>query len=262
MKFIDSHAHYTSGKFTKDREDLLRSLFDTDLSYIIECGTNTEYNKKAIDLASKFPNLYAVIGYFPVDTKDLEKDNGLLDRFAALLNNEKVIAIGEIGLDYHHEKRWEDIKRQKKWFVEQLKLAKKLNLPVCIHSREAEEDTMQILKNNGKYKGVMHCYSYGVKTMQELVKLGYYFGVGGTVTYKNNVEVRKAVKLMPMDRILLETDSPYLTPEPNRRQRNDSSRIKDVIRELSALKGVSAEKIIKQTNENCMTVYPKLKGLI
>lgn len=259
LKYIDSHAHYTSGRFNSDREIVLKSLFNEDLQAIIECGTNTQYIAKVLSLSDKFPNLYTVIGYFPTDTKELENDNSLLDKLAALTNNAKVLGIGEIGLDYHHEHNVVDIQRQKKWFIEQLKLAKKLQLPICIHSREAEKDTVEILKNNGKYHGVIHCYSYGVKTMFELQKLGYYFGVGGTSTYKNNVDVRNAIKQMPLNRILLETDSPYLTPEPYRRQRNDSSKIKYVISELSKLKGVSEEKIITQTNENCMRLYTRLK---
>ena len=137
-------------------------------------------------------------------------------------------------------------------------MAKSLNLPVCIHSRDAEEDTLSILKNNGKMSGVIHCYSYGVKTMKELVKLGYYFGVGGTCTYLNNKDLREAIRQMPLDRIVLETDCPYLTPQPVRGQRNDSSYIKYVIEEIAKLKNTNIENVVNQTNNNVKTVYKKI----
>lgn len=251
MKYIDSHAHYLSRQFNKDRNELLNHLFDTDLEYIIECGTNTASNTSVIELCSKFDKIYGVIGFFPLDVAELE-DKKKLDLFKQQLKEKKIVGIGEIGLDYYHKG---DSSLQKKWFINQLKLAKEVNLPVCIHSRDAEIDTLNILKNNGQMKGVIHCYSYGVKTMKALLKLGYYFGVGGTSTYKSNVELREAIKEMPLDRILLETDAPYLSPQEVRKGRNDSSNIKYVIEELSRLKKISKEEIINQTNNNVKKLY-------
>lgn len=255
MGYIDSHAHYTSGRFNRDRAEVLKKVFENGVDKVIECGTNTQYINKVLKLANEYDNIYTVIGYFPTDTPELELP-GIFENYVSLLDNKKVLGIGEIGLDYYHKS---DIEIQKKWFIKQLKLAKDMGLPVCIHSREAEQDTLNILKNNGKTVGVIHCYSYGYKTMKELLKLGYYFGVGGTSTYLKNNLTREAIKAMPLDRILLETDAPYLTPEPYRRDRNDSTYIKFVIKELAKLKGVSEDEIIKKTNDNVEKVYPKIK---
>lgn len=256
MKFIDSHCHYLSGRFSKDRYDIIGNLLNTDLKYLIECGTNTKSNIDVLKLCEKYSDIYGVIGYFPLNVQELE-NNKILNNFCNLLTHDKVLGLGEIGLDYYHKG---DIELQKKWFIEQLKIAKQFDLPVCIHSRDAEKDTLNILKNNGKYKGVMHCYSYGIKTMKELVKLGYYFGIGGTCTYSQNKELRAAIQSMPLDRIVLETDAPYLSPIQVKRSRNDSSNIKYVISEISKIKGVSEKNIISQTNENIKSLYPKINN--
>ena len=211
--------------------------------------------KKTIQLADKYDNLYAVIGFFPMDVVELENEENW-NNFKKQLQHKKVLGIGEIGLDYHH-KRVEP-ETQKKWFKKQLELAKELNLPVCIHSREAEEDTLKILQDFGNYKGVIHCYSYGSKTMKELLKLGYSFGVGGTSTYVNNKELRDAIKEMPLEKIVLETDCPYLSPYIVKKERNDSSNIQYIVKELSKLKAVSETEIIKQTNKNVFNIYTKM----
>lgn len=254
MQYIDTHAHYLARQFNKDREELLKTLFSGDVSTIIECGTNTSSNNRIIKFINDNENVFGVIGYFPTDVNELENSKTLED-FEKLLTNPKILGIGEIGLDYFHKS---DKLLQRKWFVEQLKIAKKLNLPVCIHSRDAEADTLYILKNNGPMNGVIHCYSYGVKTMNELVKLGYYFGIGGTCTYKSNNNLREAIKNMPIERIVLETDAPYLTPIQKKGERNDSSYIKYVIDEIAKLKNVTPDKVVEQTNKNAHQLYPKL----
>lgn len=258
MKYIDSHAHYLSYKFRRDRDSLVYKLLKNDVELLIECGTDTKSNLSVLELCKKFKNMYAVIGYFPTSVSELD-DIFVLNQFKGMLENEKVIGLGEIGLDYHHKG---DKKMQADWFKEQLKIAKEFNLPVCIHSREAEDDTLKILSDFGSYRGVVHCYSYGVESMHELLDLGYYFGIGGTCTYKNNVGLREAIKEMPLNRILLETDAPYLSPQEVRGKRNDSRNIKYVISELSKLKGVSEEKIIKQTNQNVYDLYFKGKSKV
>lgn len=254
MQYIDTHSHYIHRLFNGDRDALIKSLLETDLEYIVECGTDTNSNKRVIDLTNKYDNVYGVIGFFPTSTEQLE-DKNVFDAFVKQLSHDKIIGIGEIGLDYYHKN---NPPQQKRWFIEQLKLAKKIGLPVCIHSRDAEKDTLDILKNNGQMLGVIHCYAYGTKTMQELVKLGYYFGIGGTCTYKNNVELRDAIRKMPLERIVLETDCPFLTPDAVRRQRNDSGKIKYVIEEIAKLKGVSVDEVIRITNENVRKLYPKM----
>lgn len=255
-KYIDSHAHYLSYKFNTDRDTLLKKLFATSTDKIVECGTNSYFNQQVIELTKKYENLYGVIGFFPVDVPELEINPKLLDTLAEQCQKPKILGIGEIGLDYHHNG---DHNIQAKWFKAQLELAKSLNMPVCIHSREAEHDTLRILQDFGPTLGVIHCYSYGVKTMKVLLDLGYYFGVGGTSTYQKNADLREAIKLCPMERILLETDAPYLSPYAVRRTRNDSSNIHYVIKELTSLKGIPEEKIIEATNSNCYKVYNKLR---
>lgn len=255
MKYIDTHAHYLHRQFNKDRNFLIQSLFKNSVDAIIECGTNTFYNKNTIEFTEQYDNIFATIGYFPTDTKELEENPALLDILREQLQHAKVVGLGEIGLDYYHP---HNKSVQKKWFIEQLKLAKSLNMPVCIHSREAEKDTIDILKNNGVYHGVIHCYAYGVKSMKTLVDLGYYFGVGGTCTYQNNADLRKAITEMPLERIVLETDCPYLTPSSFGKTRNDSSKISAVISEIAKLKNIDKEEVIIQTTKNAKTVYPKI----
>ena len=255
MKFSDSHAHYSSKKFDKDRNELLKRLFEEDVKYIIECGTNTHWNNKVLELCNNYENMYAVIGYCPVDVAELKSEQ-ILNKFKKLLISPKVVGLGEIGLDYYHSPKTKE--EQIKYFEMQLDLAHQFNLPVCIHSRQAEEDTLSVLKNANNKQGVIHCYAYGTKTMQELCNLGYYFGVGGTSTYLNNTELREAIKEMPLERIVLETDAPYLTPNIVRKERNDSSKIIHVIKELSLLKNISEKEIIEQTTKNIITLYPKI----
>lgn len=255
IKYIDTHAHYLSRRFGKDRDSVIRGLLASNVDKIVECGTNTRSNRDAIALAEKYKDIYATIGYFPCDTQELEKDPSLLTLLEEQLKHEKVVGIGEIGLDYYHPG---DPEVQKRWFVAQLDLAKKLNLPVCIHSRDAEWDTVDILKANGPYTGVIHCYAYGFSTMIELSALGYYFGVGGTCTYSKNEELREAIKKMPLERIVLETDCPYLSPKTRRGERNDSGNIAEVISEIAKLKCISEGEVVSITNENVKSLYPKI----
>lgn len=255
MEYIDTHAHYLSYKFNYDRDKKIRRLLESDLKYIIECGTNTHFNEDVLKLIYKYKNMYGTIGYFPVDAAELERHPELLDKLAEQLKDPKIVGLGEIGLDNHHPGNKEV---QKKWFKAQLDLARSMNIPICIHSREAEQETLEILEKFGKTHGVIHCYSYGPETMKKLVDLGFYFGVGGTSTYKANKDLRKAIEEMPMDRIVLETDAPYLSPEPVRQQRNDSGFIKIVVDELSKLKNMDFDEIIKITNKNATKLYPKL----
>lgn len=254
MKFSDSHAHYSSKRFKKDRDELLNKLFTEDLEYIIECGTSTFWNEKVIELCEKYENMYGVIGYCPIDVQELNNEK-TWEMFKKQLSHKKILGIGEFGLDYHHSP---DTKNEQiLWFKRQLDLAYELNLPVCIHSRQAELDTLKVLTEAKNRHGVIHCYAYGIETMKKLVDLGYYFGVGGTCTYEQYTDLREAVKEMPLERIVLETDAPYLTPHPLK-GRNDSSMIKNVIKEISILKGVPEETVIEQTNKNLKILYPKL----
>lgn len=263
-KFIDTHAHYNVRQYNEDRDKLLEKL-QQNLKIIINCGTNTKSNKETIDLCKQYNYFYGTIGYFPCDTLELEKDPSKINVLKNQCKNNKIVGIGEIGLDYHWNsvgygkdtiKGSKAIEIQKKWFIEQIKLANELKLPICVHSRDAEKDTLEILKkHNPKYGCAIHCYAYGLDSAKEYAKMGYYFGVGGTSTYKNNTELKEVLKYIPLEQILLETDAPYLTPEPNRRKRNDSEQIKFIIDNLSEIKGISTDKIICITNENVQKLY-------
>ena len=254
MKYIDTHAHYIHRLFNQDRHDLLRQLLDEHVEYIIECGTSEKANADTLKLATRYENIYAVIGFFPQETRNLQTP-GIFEAFQKQLQHPKVIGLGEIGLDYYHPHNKE---QQQYWFKKQLKLAQDFNLPVCIHSRNAEQDTNNILVAHGPNTGVIHCYAYGPETMKLLADLGYYFGVGGTSTYKSNTELREAIQLMPMERIVLETDCPFLSPATVRRERNDSSKIAYVVDELAQLKNVTPEEIIAISNANVKKLYPKM----
>lgn len=266
-KWIDSHAHYNTYKYNEDRDVLLNQLTN-NLDAIINCGTNTKTNQETIDLTKKHNFIYGLIGYFPCDVLELEKNTNKLELLKRQCSEDKVVGIGEIGLDYHWNsvgynadiiKGREAVKLQKKWFIKQLKLANELKLPVCIHSRDANEDTLQILKEyKPEYGAVIHCYAYDLKTAKEYTKLGFYFGIGGTSTYKNNIELIEAIKYIPLEQIVLETDCPYLTPNPKRRDRNDSSYIKYVIDNLADIKKIDSETIIEVTNNNVKNLYKKM----
>lgn len=248
---IDTHAHYNAKQFSKDRDKILKEMEKT-CEIIVNVGTNTKSFKDIINLSKKYDFLYNVIGYFPCDVLELEKNR---DFFMKCLEEEKVVAIGEIGLDYHWNTPNPDI--QKKYFIEQLKLAKEKKLPVSIHSREAEQDTLDIIKSlyDENLKAVIHCYSYGIKSAKEYVKMGFYFGIGGTSTYKGNEDLRKVIKFLPIENIVLETDCPYLSPVPNRGKRNDSSNLIYVAENIAKIKGLTVQEVIEATTENAKRLY-------
>lgn len=286
MKFIDTHAHYNNNKF-KNKNQLLKDLTQ-DVEYIINLGTNMKSNTETLQLVSLYDYIWGMIGFFPTDTWQLEtdlcpndvdmfvfnaKDNWIC--YNHQLKNQKVVGIGEIGLDYHwdyvgpmnlkegtfgnHGERKavgeEARKIQQKWFRRQIDLAKDLNLPVSMHSRDAEEDTLKVFSDYESLNGVMHCFSYGLKSAEVYLKKGLYLGIGGTSTYPANNELRKVIKEAPLDRLLLETDAPYLSPQPVRREVNNSSYITYVIDNIAKIKNISREEVIEQTNKNAMKLF-------
>ncbi len=256
-KYIDTHAHYDHQRFKNDLDKVLEKV-NENTKLIINCATNTQDINRTLELVKKYDNIYGLLGFFPVDTIELETNVNNLAWLEERLGYEKIIGIGEIGLDYHWNKPDKEI--QKKWFIQQIELANKLHLPICIHSREAEDDTCDILlSNRPEYGCIIHCFSYGPRTMNKLCKIDAFFGIGGTSTYKSNSLLREAIKKMPKDRIILETDAPYLTPVPNRGKRNDSSNILHVIKNLEPLLGLNSDEIIELTNKNALEAYPLLK---
>lgn len=220
-EFFDSHSHYQDEKFNEDRDEALKDAFNENITKIIIPGWNLESSKQAIDIANKFSFVYAAIGVHPSDANEKEDLNKLYE----LSKNKKVKAIGEIGLDYHYENINKDL--QKQYFINQIKIANDLNLPIIIHTRDAIYDTLEIVKNNKcKSAGVFHCCPHNIELIKEALKIGYYISFSGTVTFKNAKGAKEAVNMVPLDRLLIETDSPYLSPEPYRGRRNNSINVK------------------------------------
>lgn len=247
---IDSHAHYDDEAFEEDRDNLLESMQSNGIEKIINVGANIKGSRTSIALSEQYPFIYAAVGVHPSDTEELDEEK--IAWLKEVSKKEKVIAIGEIGLDYYWPEP--DRKIQKKWFIRQMELAQEVNLPVIIHSRDAAQDTIEILKQFPA-NGVIHCYSYTKESAKEFLKMGYYFGIGGVLTFKNAKKLKEAVMEIPIERILLETDSPYLAPEPNRGKRNSSLNIPYVVKELAQLKGISEEEVINITTENTKKLF-------
>lgn len=250
---FDTHAHYDDEAFDQDREQLLKELHGKEVAFIVNIGASIDSTRKTLKLAEKYPFLYAAIGVHPSETGELTKEDILWLKEKAC--QPKVVAIGEIGLDYHWQEP--DKKIQKKWFEEQLYLASEEKLPVVVHSRDAARDTLEILRSwqNSKTGGVIHCFSYGKEIAREYLDMDYYFGIGGVLTFKNARKLIEAVEYIPMERILLETDCPYLAPEPYRGKRNRSDYIDLVAEALSRIKKISKDEVLAQTMENAKKFY-------
>ncbi len=245
---FESHAHYDDAAFDSDRDDLIKELGDSGYAYIMNIAADLKSVDTTYELAEKYDHVYAAIGIHPSETEELNENNFQHVREVAL--RPKVRAIGEIGLDYHYDEPAKEV--QKEWFERQLFMAKELHKPVVIHSREACEDTMKILKS-GSFRdlpGVMHCYSYSIETARELVKMGYYLGIGGVVTFANAKKLVEVVEEIPLERLLLETDCPYLAPTPYRGDRNSSLNIPLIAEKIAAIKGIPYYKVIDQTYKN------------
>ena len=250
---FDSHAHYNDERFDDDRFEILNSMQENGIEYIVNAADSIESVEKILPLSEKYPFIYAAVGVHPEEAEGLtEADMDRLKEFSQL---EKVCAIGEIGLDYHYD----DVEKsvQKKWFDRQLSLAEEVNLPVIIHDRDAHGDCIEILARHDikRTGGVMHCYSGSAEMAKELMPMGMYFGFGGTLTFKNAKKVRAAAEAIPLERIVLETDCPYLAPEQVRGQRNSSLFMHYVAEKLAEIKGLSVKEIERITTENAKKLY-------
>ena len=247
---FDTHAHYDDEAFQDDLEGLLSAFPEGGISGVVSCGVNEESSKKNIELAHKYGFIYAAVGYHGLNTEDLT-DN-YLEAIKALAQDKKVVAIGEIGLDYHYEKETKDL--QIKIFREQIKLANKLNLPVIVHDREAHEDTLNILKEL-KPKGVLHCFTGSVETAKEIIKLGMYIGLGGAVTFKNAVKPVEVAKIVPEDRLVLETDAPYMSPVPFRGKRCTSLLIPYTAQKIAEVRNTDVQALLDATDRNARDLF-------
>ncbi len=245
---IDTHAHFNDPKFDEYRDELLSALPSLGVEKIINCGCSDETSLDCIALSKKYPHVYAAVGYHPCSVQG-EID---IEAIEKMLSHQKVVAVGEIGLDYYWDKTY--IKEQKAAFRLQLELAKKHNMPVIIHDRDAHADTMEIIREY-KPSGVFHCFSGSVETARELVKMGMYIGIGGVLTFKNSRKLKEVAADIPLERILLETDAPYLSPEPIRGKTNNSSLIIYVAEALAEIKGISVEQVLSETSRNAKTLF-------
>ncbi len=250
---FDTHAHYDDEKFDEDRDELLKSLADAGVGTVVDAASTIDSCHQIIELIDKYPFLYGTLGIHPSECKDMTEDD--LDWIRQQLKNPKVVAIGEIGLDYYWPEPDHDI--QKKWFEKQLELAKETDMPVVIHSRDAAEDTLNMIKMAQLPPKTVdiHCFSYSKEMAREYLNRGYYLGVGGVVTFKNAKKLKEVVEYAPIENILLETDCPYLAPEPNRGKRNSSLNLEYVVDKIAELKNMDREDVISITEKNAQDFY-------
>ena len=250
---FDTHAHYDDEAFDEDRDILLPQLHQQGISLINDIGCDIPSSQKAISIAQQYPFVYAVVGAWPGNTGDMTEED--LETYGKLAQHPKVVAIGEIGLDYYWEEP--DHETQKKWFHRQLNLARELKLPVIIHSRDAAKDTLDIMKeeHSGEIGGVIHCFSYGKEMAAEYLKMGFYLGIGGVLTFKNAKKLLEVAEMAPLDRLVLETDCPYLAPVPNRGKRNSSLNLPYVAEKLAEIKKCTPEEIVRAAEENARRLY-------
>ena len=249
---FETHAHYDDEQFDLDREELLSSMPEQGVGTIVNVSATYESCERVVELVKRYSFMYAAVGIHPDEVGSLNEER--FQQMKELCKQEKVVAVGEIGLDYYWDNESHDV--QKEWFVRQLDLARELNLPVLIHSREAAADTRESMKEHGQgLRGVIHCYSYSKEQAKEYVKMGYYIGVGGVVTFKNARKLKETVEEIPLTSIVLETDCPYLAPVPFRGKRNNSSYIKYVAEEIAEIKGISYEAVVEQTEKNARDLY-------
>ena len=250
---FESHAHYDDEAFDEDREELLSSLQEKGIEYVINVGASLKSTASTVELIKRYPFIYGAAGVHPSETAELNEENfkSLEEQCKQL----KIVAVGEIGLDYYWEQP--EHETQKIWFERQLELARNINKPVIIHSRDAAKDTYDIMcaHKAEEIGGVVHCYSYSAEMAQDYVKMGFYIGIGGVVTFKNGKKMKEVVEAVPLDRILLETDSPYLAPEPNRGKRNTSLNIPYIAEQIAAIKGVPYEEVVAVTNANARKLF-------
>lgn len=261
MELFDSHAHYNDEKFDIDREEVIEEVYKSGVTKLINAGYSLNSSKYALEIAKRYNWMYTISGISPNDIPDnlldLEKQLSELELFIKdEKNSNKIVAIGEIGLDYYWEKDNEKRNIQKQAFIKQIEIANKYKLPIVIHTREAVMDTLEILKNyNVIKKGVFHCCPLNRELVKEALKLEFYISFAGPVTFKNSKNANEIIEMVPNNRILIETDSPYLAPEPNRGKRNDSRNVKYIAQKIAEVKQIDVEEIAKITYDNACRIF-------
>ena len=244
--YFDTHAHYDSSKFDADRDAVLRALPESGVTLVVDPGDNAERSRRAVELAQQYPHVYAAVGWHPEEAENWDENS--LPAIRELAKQPKVCAIGEVGLDYYWDATYRE--RQKEMFRAQIELALELDLPVIVHDREAHGDSLEIVRDYPALRGVFHCFSGSVEMAQELLRRGWYLGFDGPITYKNAARAPEVIRICPMERILLETDSPYLAPVPNRGKRNDSRNLPYIAATVARIKDMPVEAVAAQTMEN------------
>lgn len=258
MKFFDSHAHLDDEKFNEDREELIEEIKKSGIDKFISAGYSLEGSKKGIELANKYDFIYTTSGISPNDIPQTEEElwKTLKEIEKMAQENKKVVAIGEIGLDYYWEKEEKMRKLQKIAFIEQIKIANKIDLPIVIHTREAVMNTIQILKENHvENKGIFHCCPLNRELVKEALKLGFYISFAGPITFKNSKNANEIIEIVPNDKILIETDSPYLAPEPVRGTRNNPINVKYIAQKIADVKKLSLEEVSEMTYANAEKIF-------
>ena len=245
---FDTHAHYDSRQFNPDRDEVLSGLQERGVSLVVNPGCDIPTSRTAVELAERYPFLYAAVGFHPEELEGAELSD--LEVIRELAKNEKVVAIGEIGLDYYWVKDEEGRRKEQDFFRAQMALAEELNLPVIVHDREAHGDTLAIVKEFPNVKGVFHCYSGSVEMARELVQMGWMISLTGVLTYKNARKSVEVVEAVPLEHLMIETDSPYMAPVPHRGKRNDSGYVLHVCEKMAEIKGISPEECAAVTLEN------------
>ena len=251
---FDTHAHYDDDAFDEDLGQVLSGLAEKGVCGVINNASNMDSARRSIELAENYANVWAAVGVHPHDVKDMTDSD--IDTLREMSKHKRVVAIGEIGLDYHYNFSPRDV--QIKWFKKQLELAKELDLPVFIHDREAHADTLEILKGY-RPKGVIHCFSGSVEMAREIIKLGMYIGLGGAVTFKNAKTPVEVARYVPLDRLLLETDAPYMTPVPFRGKRCSSDLIQYTAEKIAAERNMTAQQLCDITKNNTLTLFEKIE---
>lgn len=250
---FESHAHYDDEAFDEDRESLLASLREHGIDKVVNVGASLSSCRATLRLMAEYPFIYGAMGVHPSETAELNEENYMWLREQCAVD--KVVAVGEIGLDYHWKEPEPGV--QKLWFERQLTLAREVNLPVIIHSRDAAKDTLDMMQalHAEEIGGVIHCYSYTKELAREYLNMDYYFGIGGVITFQNAKKLKEAVEYIPLEKILLETDGPYLAPEPYRGRRNSSLNLPYIVKAVADLKGVSCEAVVEVTRQNAQRLF-------
>lgn len=252
MKIVDSHCHLDDEKFDIDRDEIISDFEKEEIDFVVDPASDVASSEKIVEIVKKYDKIYGAVGIHPHEVENItDKD---LKKIYDLSFSEKIVAIGEIGLDYYYDNAPRE--KQKEIFIKQMEIAKKRKLPVIIHTREAMGDTYEILsKFKSEVKGVMHCYTGSIEMAKRFIELGYYISISGAVTFKNAVKVREMAKQVPIDNLLVETDSPYLTPEPNRGKRNESKYVWLVAKKVAELKEIELNNLIYNTNSNARNLF-------